>query len=49
MDEIEGGAIRDEGYDPDDSAVVAALDRVRTEVARLASDLLRRGPFVGTE
>jgi hypothetical protein len=26
MDEIERAAIRDEGYDPDDPAVIAALD-----------------------
>lgn len=36
MDDIEHEAIRDEGYDPDDTAVVAALDRVRTELARAA-------------
>jgi hypothetical protein len=33
MDDIEREAIRDEGYDPDDPAVVAALDRVRAEPA----------------
>jgi hypothetical protein len=33
MDEIERAAIRDEGYDSDDPAVVAALDRVRAELA----------------
>jgi hypothetical protein len=32
MDEIERAAIRDEGYDPDDPEVVAALDRVRDEL-----------------
>jgi hypothetical protein len=31
MDEIERDAIRDEGYDPDDPAVLAALDQVRAE------------------
>jgi S1-C subfamily serine protease len=35
MNEIERAAIRDEGYDPDDPAVVAALDRVRAELAAL--------------
>jgi hypothetical protein len=33
MDEFERAAIRDQGYDPDDPAVVAALDRVRAELA----------------
>jgi hypothetical protein len=33
MDDIERAAIRDEGYDPDDPEVVAALDRVRAELA----------------
>ena len=32
MDEIERTAIREEGYDPDDPKVVAALDRVRAEM-----------------
>lgn len=35
MDDIEREAIRDEGYDPDDPAVVAALDRVRAELAAM--------------
>ena len=30
--EIERAAIRDEGYDPDDPKVIAALDRVRAEL-----------------
>jgi hypothetical protein len=34
MDDIERAAIRDEGYDPDDASVIAALDRVRVELAR---------------
>jgi hypothetical protein len=29
----------DEGYDPDDPAVVAALDRVRAKLATLGRDL----------
>jgi hypothetical protein len=33
MGEIERAAICDEGYDPDDPKVVAALDRVRAELA----------------
>jgi hypothetical protein len=33
MDEIERAAILDEGYDPDDPKVIAALDRVRAELA----------------
>jgi hypothetical protein len=33
MDDIEREAIRDEGYDSDDPAVVAALDGVRAELA----------------
>jgi hypothetical protein len=33
MDDIEREAIRAEGYDPDDLKVVAALDRVRAELA----------------
>jgi hypothetical protein len=32
MDEIERAAIRDEGYDPDDPEVIAALDRMRAEL-----------------
>jgi len=32
MDEIQPAAIRDEGYDPDDPDVIAALDRVRAEL-----------------
>jgi hypothetical protein len=32
MDEIECAAIRDEGYDPDDPKVIAALGRVRAEL-----------------
>lgn len=35
MDEIERAATRDEGYDSDDSVVVAALDRVRAELAAM--------------
>ena len=35
MDDIEREAIRAEGLDPDDPAVVAALDRVRAELATL--------------
>ena len=35
MDEIERAAIRDEGYDPDDPGVVAALDIVRWELPLL--------------
>jgi hypothetical protein len=33
VDEIERAAIRDEGYDPDDPDGLAALDRVRAELA----------------
>jgi hypothetical protein len=33
MDDIEREAIRDEGRDPDDPAVVAVLDRVRAALA----------------
>ena len=36
MDQIERAAISDEGYDPDDPAVVAALDRVRAELVMSA-------------
>jgi hypothetical protein len=43
MDEIERAAIRDEGYDPDDPKVVAALDRVRAEQAKWATS--RHGNF----
>jgi hypothetical protein len=35
MDDIEREAIRAEGYDPDDPAVDAALDRVRAERSSL--------------
>ena len=35
MDEIEREAIRDEGYDPDDPAVVKATDFVRWELSIL--------------
>jgi hypothetical protein len=33
MDDVERAAIREEGYDPDDPKVIAALDRVRAELA----------------
>jgi hypothetical protein len=33
MDELERAAMLDEGYDPDDPDVVAALDRVRAMLA----------------
>jgi len=33
MDEIKRPAIRDEGYDPDDRAVIAAIDLVRAALA----------------
>ncbi|WP_170880006.1 hypothetical protein [Mycobacterium colombiense] len=33
VDDIECAANRDEGYDPDDAAFIAALGRVRTELA----------------
>jgi hypothetical protein len=33
MDEIERAVICDEGLDPDDPAVVAALDRVQADLA----------------
>jgi hypothetical protein len=39
MDEIERAAIRDEGYDPDDPAVVAAIDLVRWELRQLGDHL----------
>jgi hypothetical protein len=42
MDDIEREAIRDEGYNPDDPAVVAALDRVRAELAALGRAIDRR-------
>jgi hypothetical protein len=32
MDENERAAIRDEGYEPDDPKVIAALERVRVEL-----------------
>jgi hypothetical protein len=35
MDEIERAAIRDEGFDPDDPAVVAAIDLVGWELSML--------------
>jgi hypothetical protein len=40
-------AIRDEGYDPDDPTVIAALDRVRAELAAVgrAVDRWLRSPF----
>jgi hypothetical protein len=40
---IERAAIRDEGYDPDDPAVVAALDRVRAELAAVRPGVPREG------
>jgi hypothetical protein len=35
MDEIERAAIGDEGYDPDDPKVIAALDRVARRAGRV--------------
>ena len=43
MDDIERDAVRAEGYDPDDPAVVAALNRVRAELAEWATS--RDGNF----
>ena len=37
MDDIEREAIRDEGYHPDDPAVVAAIDCVRWELSMLGT------------
>ena len=37
MDEIERAAIRDEGYDPDNPDVVAALDPLRAELAAIGN------------
>lgn len=45
MDEIERAAIRNTGYDPDDPAVVAAIDQVRAELAAVGT---RPGNYVGT-
>lgn len=39
MDDIERDALRAEGLDPDDPAVVAAIDFVRWELQLLADDL----------
>jgi hypothetical protein len=44
MDEIERAAIRDEGYDPDDPDVIAALDRVRAELSTSWAALGNRTP-----
>jgi hypothetical protein len=33
MDDVERDAIRDEGLDPDDPAVIAAIDLVRWELS----------------
>jgi hypothetical protein len=41
MDDIEREAIRDEGYDPDDPAVVAGIDRVRVELAAVGRAVAR--------
>ena len=52
MDDVERAAIREEGYDPDDPKVIAALDRVRAEIETIDADLrlvsraLARGPCV---
>lgn len=35
VDEIECAAIRDEGFDPDDPDVIAAIDLVRWELSML--------------
>jgi hypothetical protein len=43
MEDIEREAIRDERYDPDDPAVVAALDRVRAELAAVRRGVPREG------
>jgi hypothetical protein len=44
MDEVERGAIRAEGLDPDDPAVRAAIDLVRWELEMLGDYARRRSP-----
>jgi hypothetical protein len=47
VDDIERATIRDEGYNPDDPKVAAALDRARAEQPRSASELQQL--FVGSK
>jgi hypothetical protein len=47
MDEIERAAIRDEGYDPGDPELVAALDQVRAELGHLVRSQYRAPAFSG--
>ncbi|WP_037159690.1 hypothetical protein [Rhodococcoides fascians] len=41
MDDIERAVIRSEGFDPDDPAVIAALDRVTVTLRRYCFDTPR--------
>jgi hypothetical protein len=45
MDDDEREAVRGEGFDPDDPAVVAAIDLVRWELS-LSADFVRPGGYV---
>ena len=45
MDELERAAIHDEGYDPDDPKVIAALDWVRAELGALVQSQYRAQPI----
>jgi hypothetical protein len=41
MDDVERAAIREEGYNPDDRLVIAALERVRVELGALVQSQYR--------
>ena len=46
MDDIERAAVAAEGYDPDDPAVVAALERVRAVLAALGAASMNRSGYL---
>ena len=49
MDEIGRAEIRSAGYDPDDPIVIAAIERVRAELAALGAAIRAAGEVTGDQ